>query len=1349
VTYTSIFGDQGQESPATTGGYQSVFANEPAAAPGYKSVFADDPTAAKKEDDGGFFIPTPWGIAGAAIKEGKAMVEGVSHLIGAGVHDIAQGVKDILPGEQAGEAGGYKLDDIAMALPGALAKDYGSRYGITKFLQGDFWGGLSDLEHGIYEHPLSFAGDVLMVGAGVKAAAKAGILGEAAGASVLGHAAGETAELGGVSLTTGKPLALTLSENPVARLVQNKVYKLGQYEGTFSKTLGRFGSPTESYVSGLPDIGKLNTAQAGVALSEATGLPLWRPVVSKAIEARGTSKLLSIAGIEIKDAWIPEARQVSDYVARMRERLGKPVGGDIGKYGAEDDLLGKLEGLDGTLDAPSSTAAVGWSPDPALEAQVGDVILPASDVEGTVRPLLANAYGKKYGEEGGYQWVDKTGTTPIRSPHNMAGENKSQAIFYTADMNDAPIMARDIAKRMDGDIVWVKNYVKEPGSYDGYHVGIRTKGADGADVITDVSIATRELAAEQKMWGTLAVRAETTSKEVDALVARATAEGVDADLAKSLFDKTDELEATKALTNDTFSYTRRTLNNGGDYDALLTAADQIRPVAFNASARIELTRGNLTSRIIMDRAFGPIRLQKYSTMMRTMQADVQRILDDAVASGAKGEDIIPTMYAALERGLGGGHPAVEGIFRSKVDEGIPFLTEDNLSGVLATGEKTILGDNSWLPRGWELDTAGAARKITDAVRLRTHDQFVKFGESPGFTWHELVGEQGDLPMPQYYPHIKSSRHSAEAINFGNRGTRVIESAGNREKAWGGWLRERGLIERDPVRVYSNLFREIARHDEFAGMMDTLATKYGRVISEEELQMRSSGALGAGAEVLITKRGLTEFISAKQKLMTLTHESVMGGDDFAQATVKAIQTLMDDALEHFRAGGTPEEVFAIPTHIAKHIDRAAKLSFGKTFNFYYDSAMGLWKSSVLALSPRWVMNNTLGNLAYMSVAAPQAIRYAIGQMMPRNRALVKSMLGEKFSGQLERDFMHGEFGAGEQRLAMRAQDANVGWAEQQAAWQARGGESFLGARTTGAISKTRTFATKVRTLNSRIEDASRRGVALESLRKQAMLGWGSRFLTSKQLLVKVAKDGFDDPQMWARTVKDVNNVLGDYLVMSPLEQQIIRRYAMPFYAFYRHTAKFVVKMPFQHPLKSQLLQRITEIDRQMEGSLPEYMRGAAEIMPGQWLNFNRANPLAAVTEGYLPALTHPLLSLAVQRLTGTNPFGQPYEPKPTDHVVTSANGTQYAIKYGPNGEYQGVQAITGQWQPPLWQAVGSMVPQFALLPGVDIFGRDFARKAAGLVGVPYTGFDAQKYAEYQQRSALEAYGRGASAYARYG
>lgn len=1426
--------------------FKPVSAATPAPAPSAPSAYrpvslgaAPTPEGASDESGG----PSVFGFLGNVVDEAQGMVQGITSLAGAALGDIANaGIEAVTLG--GADTGGFKLDDIAMALPKALAQDYNSRYGVSKFAEGDIWGGLKSILTGLYEHPLSAIGDALMVGSAVKWTAKAGMLGSvddaaraagsSLGARVLGPGTEEAASLTGAA--GGIPQVL--SENPVARLAQRKLYEAMSYGGRGDATAARlgFGGP-QDFITGKVNAGAFDEAtRATQNLLHAAGEPgttpmrVLRPTASKFLEKRGVSTILSHMGMGIGDA----STKASAAVRGVLEPLDEAT---------QDMVTSIAMGTRGVLpDAlPSNATSVDWfpktqPPDLPDAAELGLAATP-----GTSPRMLdaAQEFNREFDRAG-----DPSRVRELNSPHDLTAEERNAVSLTTDDMDSAYDVAQRYADTVQGRIVAQHNYTADVNSsYDGIHYFV--EDADGA--IHDVSVATPALKEAQEAWSHMALQQNAKMEEMAGLEAELKEmarhpenanPAAEARIYEEMQRLEDEMQNIEVWNSQTFNYTRRLHNAGeGEYDPALQAADRIRNIVYNHATRIEVKNG-LTYRKMLDRAFGPQRSEKWSKLMQVVEEQIRLRIDRAMEMGVPKDEWDSIILGVTDETLGLNNPWAEAMWRTNVREVIPFESGDMgiaqaapavaddiaraapdgpvsvgdtiiadrpghpdgpdggvvtrvyettakdgskntwyeydngkggtgrtsaaqpgfrrveqsatpapapapsmvgagepeympaglggrpgpLRGQLATGERTID------PRPYGGEAEDIAHRLTQRLREATHEAMVENGEFPGLTWTDLAreAETGGMPFPQYFPHIKASKATADvAILNQNRSQMktVLEGQNARMKKWGGWLYESGTYERNPIRAYEAMFQQVQRHNEFRDAMHLLIDKYGRRVTQDEL---SAWDLEQRGEVLVSRTGLDGMVNTRSKMITLTHEGVMSGRTLEDATVQALDAVLENAMANSAAGVALDDVWALPKYVAQQMKTAAKLQMPGTFNFYYDSAMGMWKSAALSLSPRWVVNNTLGNSIYMGMSRPGAIRHFVGQLMPGARARFKAAMGEELLGDIERDFMHGEdLLSSTQKLARRSQRADVGWGERVA-------ESPL--QQTAAVRGVRSFSHQMRRLNGYVEGAARRGVAIDDIRRANITGFGSKFLSGKQILEDAASRGIADMGEYDRIVKSVNNVLGDYLTMSPVEAQIVRRFIMPFYAFYRHTAKFLARMPFEHPLKMRVLEQLAEVDQQMNPYMPEYMLGTANIM-GMNVQFGSANPLEAVTQAYAPAISHPLLGLAVQRLTGTNPFGRKWTNEPPGGSVELFGGDRYVIHRDANGNVTGVQPA-GDWAPPLYESILGIVPQAAMI--FDPFDRAVAKRIAGpLTGLSFPNYNAETAQYYAVKNQLAA------------
>jgi hypothetical protein len=91
-----------------------------------------------------------------------------------------------------------------------------------------------------------------------------------------------------------------------------------------------------------------------------------------------------------------------------------------------------------------------------------------------------------------------------------------------------------------------------------------------------------------------------------------------------------------------------------------------------------------------------------------------------------------------------------------------------------------------------------------------------------------------------------------------------------------------------------------------------------------------------------------------------------------------------------------DLWAVPEHVAKQMERAsdlAKVVGSTTVQLAWDTPMKAWRGLVLTASPRWVVNNILGNTTFalmQGVKTADVLRIAT----ERFRAMLAGWLEKK-------------------------------------------------------------------------------------------------------------------------------------------------------------------------------------------------------------------------------------------------------------------------------------------------------------------------------------------------------------------
>jgi len=122
-------------------------------------------------------------------------------------------------------------------------------------------------------------------------------------------------------------------------------------------------------------------------------------------------------------------------------------------------------------------------------------------------------------------------------------------------------------------------------------------------------------------------------------------------------------------------------------------------------------------------------------------------------------------------------------------------------------------------------------------------------------------------------------------------------------------------------------------------------------------------------------------------------------------------------------------------------------------------------------------------------------------------------------------------------------------------------------------------------------------------------------------------------------------------------------------------KFATRMPWDHPLKSAVLQHLHDIDEDMGPHLPDYLGGGVYIgniggLPSYW-NITHWNPVSelSVPEASPMTFIDPRIKMAIQAMTGTDEFMRPYH---ADNVYTAPNGTEMIRTSSGWQRFEGIQ-----------------------------------------------------------------------------
>jgi hypothetical protein len=1251
---------------------------------------------------GGFVRNLIGGVAGT--------VQGIGELAGAGIQDVVGGVQQILPGTQSLErrleTEGSNFNQMALDLIGwgdrtsLLLEDLKTRYG--PLVQGDF----DEFRNQLYQQPLSFGLDAVMVAGAaaapargaeiVRAATAGGKFSTAMAAEVAGRTGLTRTLLGPGTQTFGSTTSTAtktarLSNNPMIReLVQRPLLRLSSED--IVKAANKITPGTRDFQMAQASL--ISAAQAGTTQA-------LKPFIARAVERRGVGLVIGMKRAKVTELTANAVRELYDDTMYGHKAL---------KHGETTvaEVIESIQGSRGSLiphNLPTPVATV-WDLKP------NDPIPLATKLD---EPTFLG-YWDTLSKELGFS-TEKRPYGGVRrgdpySPHS-AGEGAKLSV-RVANMNEAASTLERAAAALRGTVVGVKNYMDQTG-WKGIHGFIRTADGD----ILELSIATGKMARAQEMasmlYKSMDEAAETAiqlrRQAQDALKGSTKAKRKIPQLLERAEFWEREAAALKAYSDSAFEApTREFLAQNADeiYDAASQIADEQRMWTFRHLAGPELKHG-LTGQLIMNRAYGPQRLTVFNTMMADLNNELTKLFKQ------HGPSALP--YALVR------------------------FPEDAVRGLVGG-----------LPK--YKSPGQYAQAVTDWMRTNFREAIVQ-GDFPGFTWEEMHAMRQTLGQstPSYYPHLlMSDSPVSEMMTVNGRQLRSSEPK-NVSKNWMGHLYEEGTLVMDPIEAYARISASIAKHQELIRYFDEITRTWGRRVSAEELPLIR--ATKQGAEVFYNPTGVKAELNLRSMIEAETYQGLAQGLTMEAATVRALEQMLPN-LSANMVRAANGEMWALPRHVAAQVAKDIKRNINWKTRVFWDAPMALWRSSVLAWTPRWIVNNTIGNIVFTSLKDPRALFYAMRQLSRRQRAMMEFMIGRDKLADIERGFAHG-LPAHIRKLPDEALLEHPRVAA--AAERLQESRPVRAGRTVSHFS---------RSVNSYIEEAWRRGVYLSAAEKANVSSFATGFGRSKILFQRLAKEGISEADHVA-AIKSVDAVLGNYTRLSPFEQDIVRRWMAPFYPFYRHTVNFTLRMPFQHPLKARLLNELSKIDEDFDEFMPEWLQSGVivgEAGDGEPLfqNFQNANPLTAAVDmiggaggrsGPL-SLINPAAKIVLEHFLKTDLFrGKEWTQ---GGVVETSDGSKWTI--GPNGTPVLIDGVT----PPVWRHIAMQFPQFTIFEKLQAvmdpgYGAQYTATGdvittggeprypmdpytifTGYMGIPMFGFNPETYKFQQLQAQAEAQSR---------
>lgn len=643
----------------------------------------------------------------------------------------------------------------------------------------------------------------------------------------------------------------------------------------------------------------------------------------------------------------------------------------------------------------------------------------------------------------------------------------------------------------------------------------------------------------------------------------------------------------------------------------------------------------------------------------------------------------------------------------------PLLIEDNRAALAEVGKRfdydALAGDN---PDYWRLKRS----------------EFKQAGHS----------------APIYYPHLDPRRFSPSEFTL-RRGARMEKLTGHgpyTRNQYRNYL-DGTYLTSDPVEAYARRAAHMRKIIETQKFVEHIAQKYGRRIDR-------MGEVNTLVERVFNPKGVRQLYRTRGELDDAIAEFQsrgMSGEEALKAAIEDVETKNLGKIDEMINDPTKGELYAIPKAVADKLESYSRYQLGPMGKLFWDRMItSPWRALVLSFSPRWIVNNLLGNIMFLKMQGGRLLdvaQYATSKKF-RNKI-------DEFIETLPDD-VKAQLGAG------IYSSAEIGVENMGAARRSLPGMFWSDVAESKGAQLGKSASHRMQHWNNVVEQGFRKVSALTAVEKQAReLGMRrvvKRFDTASRRLERIAAEGLSEADAH-RMVDEVNYFFNDYNKLSSLERNVIRRFLVPFWSFFKHQAKLALSYPFQHPERAfafrQLAEVTKEMDSEFEGILPDFLENARKwgvgAGPGEtrFLNARAAVPISATAEMLREpeqalSMLHPIPKGIGESLTGRD-FLTGYKLTAPGVVQPFGSEQQYKGVYDDDGDLVNIEPTTVRLNP--FQMVTRSIPQYQLaqdaismIPGVGPPGvgsrystgqekvqgdelvnpESFGRRFAGLLGL---------------------------------
>ena len=531
-----------------------------------------------------------------------------------------------------------------------------------------------------------------------------------------------------------------------------------------------------------------------------------------------------------------------------------------------------------------------------------------------------------------------------------------------------------------------------------------------------------------------------------------------------------------------------------------------------------------------------------------------------------------TELTTAERGLI--MPAIEGTFSGEMSRGLNKAVT-TIRDVLKDQEDSLVRLGKLSPetielRAWQPLTEKSGLSIDDLKKTIPQDQW-----------------------PTYYPHLFADKVDFETFLGLKKPKLSPKQSEFFLKKSDGAL---GYLD-DPA-ILTGAILQRQRYIDLVSTLKRIETRWAKPWKVGEPLLPNHSALNIGT----LEKGIDFYGETLGKFYEAVKQKGRHIDDFITRDGREIfDGLILKYKEHSpaldRFVQMPKEVARELKYFEGPLDKLSSIAGLEKIAQMTKSGLDIWRAAVLAWSPRWYVNNMIGNLMLSLISGTRPSSYI--------RALQK-----KWTDIVPEEVRLGTWA---HELSRATKDKLLSHNPALPEMAELFVNEVSGRKDPGLIKRLFfSVSDEGFKINKKIDDFFRNAKAIDAMTKRGMIrrmtAAGAKIENSHDLLREIKNipgNSLTSARMTATAIKSANEAMLDFHNLGPFERHILRRAVFPFYTFHKAIATYALSLPIKFPGRTQVLRFLSLTGQHIQDKelakfgltrdeLPIWIKGAMPI-----------------------------------------------------------------------------------------------------------------------------------------------------------